>query len=256
MPRSKWVVSAVPSAIALVILGCVYARGWLPPVQASSVAAAVLPGCLVLLLLTRAVRPAAPADGIALVAWGALCCAYPLSVSGVSDRFLMSAFGVDEVLASKLSTAVVAPMLEEAVKALGVLWAFAFLPRRSWSAGFFYAGLIGVGFAMFETTTYYDRLGLSWELVQSRLPSAIRHSAYTACFAMALGALWAQASWVRWVGCVGSWMGGVIFHAGTNTPTPAGQISSALLVVAGWLAIWFVIFRHERKSKGDTAAEL
>jgi protease PrsW len=220
-----------------------------------AVVAALLPGGAFVALLMYANRHLrlAWAHVLALVGWGFLTVsAYAMTTAGTADLLLMSAFGISEDKAWRIARVVVSPMVEETAKALGVLWAFAFLPRRSGPvAGFFYASLIGVGFAMCENITYYNR-GVSWHLLAVRLPGNLMHPVFTSCFAVLLGLVWAgRTRWLPPVMGVLGWLLAVALHGMSNTVVSNSDVDvSGVFGAVLWLGVLVVMSRLNPKQVG------
>lgn len=193
-------------------------------------------------------RRLAPLHVAALVLWGFLICGASSQLQRVASPILFPTF---DVTASRLERVVVAPLMEETAKALGVLWAFAFLPRRSWSAGFLYASLVGVGFGVSENIIYYDRAGFSWAMADVRVPGTYMHSVFNSCFGVLLGLTWASGAWARLgLGVLGLLIA-VLLHGSSNTVTTAAAIDvSGLGAAVAWLVTLFIIGRRERKPIG------
>ena len=191
-----------------------------------------------------------PPHVAATVLWGFLVCACCVLVLPGTRQRLYDTFHMRPELAWKVSRAVVVPMAEEAAKALGVVWALSVSSRRSWSAGFISASLVGVGFGVFENIVFYNRGGVSWAMVGVRLPGTYMHSVFTSCFGALLGLLWARGVWVRLgLGAVG-WLVASVLHGSSNTITSAERTDvSGISAAVAWLVALVVIGGLERKRR-------
>src|SRR5687768_9044491 len=109
--RLTWVLYAVPMIGALAVVFYLHASGELP-VHADSVFASVLPGCVMVAMLTLAYRHLAPLHVAALVLWGFLICAYCLLVMPGTSQRLYDTFDISPEFAWKASRAIVVPMVE------------------------------------------------------------------------------------------------------------------------------------------------
>lgn len=195
--------------------------GFAQRMRVDSVIAAALPGGVLVLLVRYALRrsPLRWAHVMALVGWGIFIVgSYGLAVALSGGPLLIGLAHIDPLRASDAEIAVLGPLVEEAAKALGVLWGFTFLPRRPWPvAGLLYVSLVGIGFATLENVTHFNASGVSWGMSWARLPGYFSHPMYTACFAALLGMVWADPRrWLRALLGVLGWLLGAGLHMMSN----------------------------------------
>lgn len=224
--------------------------GFPAPMRLDSVVAAVLQGGALVLLIKYTNRrlPFTWGHVIALVAWGFFIVGlYGLAVAVSGATLLRSWSHIDATRASDAEIAVFGPLVEEASKALGVLWAFTFLPRRAWAlAGFFYVSLIGVGFATFENITHFNSNGVTWATVWARLPGYFSHPIYTSCFVALLGVVWAERrKWLSALMGVLGWLLGSGLHMMSNMTNVRDADSTHARVFSPvvWLFMLVVVSR-------------
>lgn len=133
--------------------------------------------------------------------WGAL-----VSTAGA---LILNQVGMDFFAGLQLDpvftgAVLVAPILEEALKCLGVLLIF-LIARREFNGvvdGLVYAGMVGVGFAFIENIIYlggaFNEMGtpgLIGLFVMRCLMSPFAHPMFTACFGLALGLIAYRRRW-------------------------------------------------------------
>lgn len=115
----------------------------------------------------------------------------------------------------------VAPVVEEALKCLGVLVIF-LVARREFNGvvdGLVYAGMVAVGFAFIENIIYlagaYNEMGTSGLVglfIMRCLVSPFAHPMFTACFGLALGLIAHRRRWTfAWVPVLG-YLAAVFLH--------------------------------------------
>jgi RsiW-degrading membrane proteinase PrsW (M82 family) len=254
-PRASWQLMWALYVVPLIgglgaLTWAVSTFGFSTRMHLDSVVASVLPGCALVVLLKLTNRRLQLAWGhvVAMVGWGFLTVSsYAIASAIAADLLLTSAFGIPPFRAADMSIAVVGPMVEEASKALGVLWAFAFLPRRSWLvAGFFYASLIGVGFATLENVSHYNSNGVTWHMLGARLPGYFSHPLYTSCFALMLGMVWADdRRWLKLLMGVLGWLlsSGLHMTSNMSNVSDADSIHARDFSPVLWLAVLFVMSR-------------
>lgn len=203
-------------------------------------------------------------------AWGA-------GVAVVVSLFLNTAAmvglvvaGVDELSAEATTAVLVAPIVEESAKGLGVLIVFLAWRRHVDGPvdGLVYAATVATGFAVVEDVLYFAEAqqygaaeGTSVAVVFAlrALFSPFAHLMFTACIGLALGvaARRGGASWV-WLGALG-WVGAVALHALWNGSAMLGDGTGFLLayvfvqvpLFAGAVALVFWL----RKKEGLAVAQ-
>ena len=133
--------------------------------------------------------------------WGAL-----VSTAGalILNELGMAFFGGLHLDPEFTSAVLVAPVVEEGLKCLGVLMIFIFA-RREFNGvvdGLVYAGMVAVGFAFIENIIYlggaYNELGaegLVGIFMMRCLMSPFAHPMFTACFGVALGLISYRRQW-------------------------------------------------------------
>lgn len=199
-------------------------------------------------------------------AWGA---GVAVVVALVTNTFAQLAFvqaGLDEVSALGATAVVVAPLVEESAKGLGVLVIFLAWRRHVDGPvdGLVYAATVATGFAIVEDVLYFAQAHAYGESVAvvfalRALFSPFAHLMFTACIGLALG--WAARrggpTWV-WAGLLG-WVGAVALHALWNGAAMLGDggafiglyvfVQVPLFVGAILLVVWL------RRKEGLAVAE-
>lgn len=192
--------------------------------------------------------------------WGAL-----VSTAGalILNEFGMAFFAglhLDPVFTGSV---LVAPIVEEALKCLGVLMIFVFA-RREFNGvvdGLVYAGMVAVGFAFIENIIYlggaFDEMGtpgLVGLFVLRCLMSPFAHPMFTACFGLALGLIAYRRRWSMAFVPVLGYLAAVFLHFLWNLAAMSSNDGFLLsyLVVQVPLFIGFVVLlvfsrRQERR---------
>lgn len=202
------------------------------------------------------------------LAWGAgVAVAISLFFNTAAQLALLQS-GVDPVSAQATTAVLVAPVVEETAKGLGVLVIFLVWRRHVDGPvdGLVYAATVATGFAVVEDILYFAQAhqyddGGSVALVFAlrALFSPFAHLMFTACLGLALG--WAARrgglAWV-WAGALG-WIGAVGLHALWNGTAMLGDgsgflvgyifVQVPLFVGAVLLVVWL------RKKEGLAVAE-
>lgn len=133
--------------------------------------------------------------------WGALVSTAGALVLNDLGMAFFAGLHLDPVLTGAV---LVAPLIEEALKCLGVLVIF-LVARREFNGvidGIVYAGLVAVGFAFIENIIYlggaYNEAGtqgLAGLFVLRVLVSPFAHPMFTICFGIALGMITTKRQW-------------------------------------------------------------
>ncbi len=157
-------------------------------------------------------------------AWGAGVAVVISLAFNTGAMLVLVQGGLDEGSAQAVTAVVVAPIVEETAKGLGVLLIFLRWRRHVDGPvdGLVYAATVATGFAVVEDVLYFAEAhqyggteGASVALVFAlrALFSPFAHLMFTACLGLALG--WAARrggfTWV-WAGALG-WLGAVALHA-------------------------------------------
>ncbi|YAL84232.1 PrsW family intramembrane metalloprotease [Dermacoccaceae bacterium W4C1] len=165
-------------------------------------------------------------------------------------------------------TLIVAPVVEESLKGLGLVLLLMFRRREIDGIldGMVYAGLIGCGFAFVEDILYladgYATAGddgLLGTFAVRVLMSPFAHPMFTVCIGIGIGYLAVRrVGWSRWLAPVLGWVVAVALHSAWN--------GAALLSMDGWLALYlavqlplffafFALLWWARRREGRTIAE-
>lgn len=133
--------------------------------------------------------------------WGALVSTLGALILNEIGMAFFAGLEVDPMFAGPV---LVAPIIEEALKCLGVLVIF-LVARREFNGivdGLVYAGMVAVGFAFIENIIYlggaYNELGTPGLLgifIMRCLISPFAHPMFTACFGLALGLIAFRRQW-------------------------------------------------------------
>lgn len=199
-------------------------------------------------------------------AWGAgVAVVVSLVVNTLAQLALFQA-GMDELAATGATAVVVAPLVEESAKGLGVLVIFLVWRKHVDGPvdGLVYAATVATGFAIVEDVLYFAQAqayGESVALVFAlrALFSPFAHLMFTACLGLALG--WAARrgglTWL-WAAPLG-WVGAVLLHALWNGAAVLGEgggflvlyvfVQVPLFVAAVLVVVWL------RRQEGLAVAE-
>jgi len=156
--------------------------------------------------------------------WGALPA---VILSFVLESSLdISAIGLSEVLGNLLDASIIAPVIEEAAKALALLGIYIIL-RHEFDGvldGIVYGSLIGFGFGMTENALYFmsntlEGSPISWNFLVFMRSGVfgLNHSFYTSLTGAALGyARLARERWKRWLVPLVGLSAAIFFHTVHN----------------------------------------
>lgn len=213
--------------------------------------------------------------------WGASVAVLVSLVLNTGAQLLLVATGVPELEASAWAATVVAPVVEETVKALGVLLVF-LAWRRSFDGpvdGLVYAATVAAGFAFVENILYFGTTMVESEEVAGAgsalvtvflmrgVMSPFAHVLFTACTGLALGIAAERRSRGAWVvafpvGLLGSvglhalWNGSATMGDGTTFLTMYVVLQVPLFLGVVGLVVW--LRRREaavlRRRLGEYAA--
>lgn len=198
------------------------------------------------LLLVTFVWGAVPALALAVVA--------ELALDGTASS----------LLGPQASATIVAPVIEETLKALVLIGLFIFA-RREFNGvldGIIYGALVGFGFAMSENILYFiayrEQLVGAW-LLRS-IAFGFNHAFYTSIVGIALGMVrYERRRWVGYVAVpVALWLA-ILLHALHNTWTQLGLVGYVLAWLVdsgGVLVVLATILLSQRKERGWISAEL
>lgn len=173
--------------------------------------------------------------------WGAGMATSLALVSNTSGQILLGRATTTPTDAEALTISVVAPFVEETLKALGVV-ILMLLRRRSINSpldGIVIAGLVGAGFAFTENITYFLKAGdlLVATFVMRALASPFCHSMFTSmtglALAMALTRLRGRRAWV-WATPVG-WATAVLLHALWNGLAAFASEIFLITYIVAWI---------------------
>lgn len=192
--------------------------------------------------------------------WGALVSTAGALILNELGMAFFAGLHLDPVFTGSV---LVAPILEEALKCLGVLMIFVFA-RREFNGvvdGLVYAGMVAVGFAFIENIIYLGGAfndagasGLVGLFVLRCLMSPFAHPMFTACFGLALGLIAYRRRWsMAFVPLLG-YLASVFLHFLWNFAATSSNDGFLLsyLVVQVPLFIGFVVLlvfsrRQERR---------
>ncbi|WP_062381783.1 PrsW family intramembrane metalloprotease [Demequina pelophila] len=197
------------------------------------------------------------------VAWGALVAVGVSRVGGAAMRTLVQGWLGED---SPWLSAVSAPLVEEPLKALGVV-ALALIPGariRTVADGAFYGGMIGLGFQVVEGFLYTARTAaLSGEAMQTvgsmfilrgLVAGLWSHAAFTAVAGMGVAYFFVSVAslWRRWGVLIGMLAASMVLHGFLNSPLVAGSPWVAALIkgvpiTTGLVVALRVSWRRERE---------
>ncbi|WP_153394278.1 PrsW family intramembrane metalloprotease [Ornithinicoccus halotolerans] len=171
--------------------------------------------------------------------WGALVATLGAAVLNELGMAVFAGLQVDPLVAGAV---LVAPAVEEALKALGVLVIF-WVARREFNGvvdGIAYAGVTAAGFAFVENVLYlgsaYAELGgegLAGVFLLRVLMSPFAHPMFTVCFGIALGFVAHRRSVWRLLLPLGGYLAAVALHTLWNF--------AAVSTAEGWLLVYLVV---------------
>lgn len=171
--------------------------------------------------------------------WGALVATLGAAVLNELGMAVFAGLRLDPLVAGAV---LVAPAVEEALKALGVLVIF-WVARREFNGvvdGIAYAGVTAAGFAFVENVLYlgsaYAELGgegLAGVFLLRVLMSPFAHPMFTVCFGIALGFVAHRRSVWRLLLPLGGYLAAVALHTLWNF--------AAVSTAGGWLLVYLVV---------------
>lgn len=240
----------VGTVVALVLLGVgvIVAIA----VVGQSVGPAALPGATLLALVPLAVvllairwvdrwEPEPPAALGVAFAWGASVSVLVALVLNTGAMLALVSSGSTETTATVLGAVVVAPVVEETIKALGVL--LVFLVWRRWFDGpvdgVVYAACVAAGFAFVENILYFGQAVTSSTVAEDggagvvvvfllrAVMSPFAHLLFTACTGLALGLVARRGAAWLWALPLGL-TGAVLLHAYWNGSAMMGTLQDFL----------------------------
>lgn len=241
LPRWLSVPVAIATPLVLLLVGIIAVT------QPLSVVAGLVPLAIVLPVLSwlDRVEPEPTASRVHALLWGA-CVAVLVSI--VVNTFVA-------VLVSDLASMVVsAPLIEEASKAAGILWAVRRREVDSVTDGIVYAGWIAIGFAVVEDMTYFSLASVEGSLLPVFVIRAIltpfAHPLFTFWTGLAIGrAVQQQRS--MFPGVLVGYGLAVLTHAMWNGSLAIGEIRPdiaedvaigvVLVVAALFVALFFAV---------------
>lgn len=183
--------------------------------------------------------------------WGFFPAAFLAIVVGlVFDLPVSFLFNADSLPYQLISSGLNAPLIEEAIKGLGLFLAYRFFREEMDSLfdGILYGGLIGFGFAAIENILYLSTAVDSQELVVLALMRAFVFGLNHALYTSLMGAGFALAHDQRRPGArvllvAGGYLAAVAVHAAHNLGVTLAALHLAGLAVsllANWLGVAFV----------------
>lgn len=201
-----------------------------------SVVAGLLPLAIVLPVLSwlDRVEPEPRSSKVHAVLWGA---SVAIVVSGIAN--VLVGFAAGEVAAMVLS----APLVEEASKAIGIVWAVRRRELDGVSDGVVYAGWVALGFAVVEDMTYFAVADVEGALVATVVVRAVltpfAHPLFTFWTGLAIG-LAVRRGRPLWPGALWGYGLAVLTHAMWNgslvladlTYTVGEDVGAIVLLVA------------------------
>ena len=146
---------------------------------------------------------------------------------------------------------IVAPPVEETVKALALVAIFLFMRHEIDSVldGIIYGAMVGMGFAMVENFFYFiaifaeegaDAWGVT--IFLRTIVFGLNHSLFTSASGLGLAiSRFSRDKFVRYVAPVGGWCGAVVLHAIHNLGASSGGLLCLLLPVTDWGGVALVL---------------
>jgi RsiW-degrading membrane proteinase PrsW (M82 family) len=218
------VVSAVPVGLVL-FLGVL--------TNPFVVALTLVPGSIVMgsfLWLDR-VEPEPWSERLHAFLWGATVSAL---VAVAANEFTSAQFGASWALV------VSAPLVEETMKALGLVVAARRHHLRNWFDGAVYAGFVATGFALVENVAYFLNASDSADLVAvfmlRGLATPFAHPLFTVFTGMVLGRFYSSRRPVAYLGLPVA----ITVHAGWNAASLTDEMSASLLLIGAFVLFWVV----------------
>ncbi len=207
--------------------------------QPLAIAAGLVPLAIVLPTLAwlDRVEPEPRASRLHAVLWGATVAGL---VAGIVNSIVAAASG------EKVAAVVSAPLIEEGMKALGIVWA---LKRREVDGvmdGIVYAGWVALGFAVVEDFTYFSNAATGGMLlpvfILRALITPFAHPLFTSWTGLAIGLAVARrkpvAAYVAW-----GYPLAVLSHAAWNgslTATEGSDSAANVLIAFGCFVVLFL----------------
>jgi RsiW-degrading membrane proteinase PrsW (M82 family) len=187
--------------------------------------------------------------------WGATVAVLASYLIGSSAVFVLAmVLGVEN--ASFLSAPLVAPVVEESAKVLGLGLLYSWKQDEFDGVvdGVVYAAMVGLGFAMTENILYYSKAAVEGEpfalagvfLLRGVL-GPFGHPLYTAMAGIAFGlAAQSQDRFVRWLAPLGGWMLAIFLHLLWNSvigvSVAAGAQRGPVVFFTAYALLWVPIF--------------
>ncbi len=236
----RWLSGPVAWCAPLVAIGVVVMAA-LDPI---SVAAALVPLLLVLPAVQwfDRVEPEPRASRVHAVLWGA-CVAVLVAV--VINTL------VAVVAGDTASMVLSAPIVEEGLKALGVVWAVRRREVDSVTDGIVYAAWVAIGFAVVEDMTYFTQASVAGGLLPVFVLRAVltpfAHPLFTFWSGLAIGRA-VQADRRLWPSALWGYGLAVLTHMAWNGSLSIGQITTEVddqvagIVVAAMALLFVVLF--------------
>lgn len=169
-------------------------------------------------------------------------------VAGIANEVTAATVGISAALV------VSAPVVEETMKALGILGAARRHQVDTPLDGAVYAGYVGLGFAMIENVIYFsqaitdDELGLVFVL--RGLFSPFAHPFFTVWVGLAIGRA-VRNGRSRRMATLRGLLPAIALHAAWNA---SGVSSVFTLLLLGQIVLFVVIVRHLRRMRNDEVA--
>jgi len=221
-----------PVLLAAIPVGLVVLLG--AATNLSVVLLTLVPGAIVVgafLWLDR-VEPEPWSERLHAFLWGATI---SVLVAVVANEFTATTFGESWALVGS------APLVEETMKALGVLLAARRLRLSGWFDGAVYAGFVSAGFALVENVAYFLGAEESESLVQvfvlRGLATPFAHPLFTVFTGVTIGHFFATRRALALSGLPVA----VLLHAGWNSMSLGGESYALLLLASAFVLFWVVL---------------
>ncbi len=199
------------------------------------------------------VEPEPWSSRIHALLWGATVAGL---VSGIVNSLVAVGAGED------VATVVSAPLVEEAMKGLGVVWAVRRREVDGVMDGVVYAGWVGVGFAVIEDALYFANAAAEDMLLPVFLLRAIftpfAHPLFTAWIGLAIGlamarkqSLWLNALWGYGLAvfCHAAWNGSLVYADQTGNGAAVAIAALCFFVLFIAVAIMLVVLRRSEQRR-------
>jgi RsiW-degrading membrane proteinase PrsW (M82 family) len=189
--------------------------------------------------------------------WGAIVAAGGAFLMNTLLGMSVLAFTGSETATDLATGSLIAPVVEESLKAFAILVVFLFFRNEfdSYLDGIVYAGIVALGFAATENTYYIYRYGfsenglagLAWLVFVRVILVGWQHPFYTAFIGLGLaGARLTRQPVFKVAALLLGWSAAVLAHSLHNTfsdllPSAGGLMLGTLLDWTGWAAMGLVI---------------